>query len=62
MSIEDQVLEIVLPAIKANPVSVFKDKTSAEAQNFLEQQKAIEHKWKEIIQDDAFLGLSLIHI
>lgn len=56
MSVEDQVLEIMLPVITADPVSIFKDKTSTEAQEFLEQRTAVEHKWKEIIQNGAFLG------
>lgn len=56
MDREDQVLEITLPAITADPVSVFHDKKSPEAKQFLEQRSGVERAWKEILQDDVLLG------
>lgn len=56
MSGEDKIIEVVLPAITADPVSVFHDKKSAEAQKFLEQRSSVERTWRELLQDDALLG------
>lgn len=56
MSVDDQILEIALPVITADPVSVFKAKNSAEALNFLEQRATVERIWREIIQSSSFLG------
>lgn len=58
MCVDDEVHEMQLPVIRANPLSVFFDDESDEAKAFFSEMETVKGAWKKILADSSFCGCS----
>ena len=56
MCFDDEVLEVQLPVVNANPISVFFEGESAEAEIFLSEMKRVKDTWRELLADSRLCG------